>query len=116
MIFATRTLQAKTKDGKEQPVVLRIYAPVQNGDDWDCLYEIAWPPDAGEAVTKSHAVGSDAIHALQLAMQKLGVDLHMTKYHSDGALRWMDGWEGYGFAVPKDARDLLKGDDARYFG
>lgn len=97
-------------------MVLRIYAPVQNGDDWDCRYEIAWPPDAGEAVTRSHAVGSDAIHALQLAMQKLGVDLHMTKYHRDGALRWMDGWEGYGLAVPKDARGLLKGDDARYFG
>jgi hypothetical protein len=117
MIIATRTLTVKTKAGGEGPVVIRLSAPEQRGEEWDCGYEIDWPADGWPAETiKGHAVGSDGIHALQLATQKLGLELHMTSYHREGAMRWLDGWVGYGFAVPKDARDLLKGDDATYFG
>lgn len=117
MIIATRTLRVQTKAGAEKAVEVRLYAPEPRNAGWDCRYEIDWPEDGWPAqTTKGHAQGNDAIHALQLAMQKLGLELHMTSYHRERTMRWMEGWIGYGFALPKDARDLLIGDDAKYYG
>ena len=48
-------------------------------------------------------------------MQKLGVELHMTSYHRDGNIRW-EHWNGYGIALPKDRRDLMRGDGAKFYG
>jgi len=116
MIIATRTLTVTTKSGDKAPVALRLYLPVAIGKDWDCRYELDWPADGWPARTvKSHAVGSDALHAIQLAMQKLGVELHMTSYHTDGKMSWGD-WRGYGIALPKEGRDLMRGDDAKFYG
>ncbi|MGV3491638.1 MAG: DUF6968 family protein [Devosia sp.] len=116
MVIATRSLTVRTKAGLEALVALRLYLPVAVGNEWDCRYEIDWPEDGWPARTiKSHAVGSDALHAIQLAMQKLGVELHMTSYHRDGTMRW-EHWDGYGIALPKEGRDLMRGDDAKYYG
>ena len=71
MIVGTRTLTVQTSDG-ERPLEIRMYAPQQVGAKWDCWYEIDWP----EGAAKSHAQGNDALHALHLAMQKIGTDLH----------------------------------------
>jgi hypothetical protein len=117
MIIATRVLTVKTKAGAEKPVALRLFAPTQVGNVWDCRYEIEFPEDGWAAETiKSHAQGTDAMQALQLAMQKMGVELHFTSYHKERTMRWGEGWVGYGFAVDKEARDLLIGDDAKFYG
>jgi len=116
MIIATRTLGVTLKSGSRGEVSLRLYLPVQSGEDWDCRYEIDWPSDGWPARTvNGHAVGTDALQALQLAIQKLGVELHMTSYHRDGKMQWGD-WKGYGIALPRDGRDLMRGDDAEFFG
>lgn len=111
MIVGTRTLTVKTSGG-ERPVEVRLYSPEQVGTKWDCRYEIDWP----EGVAKSHAQGNDALHALHLAMQKIGTDLYMSRYHHERTMWWMKPWVGYGFPMPKDARDLLIGDDAKFYG
>lgn len=116
MIVASRTLTVVTKAGGEAAVSIRLFLPEGAGDRWECRYEIDFPEDGWPARTvKSHAVGSDSMHALQLAMQKLGVELHMTSYHRDHAMRW-EHWDGYGIALPKDGRDLMRGDDAKFYG
>ncbi|RYG55901.1 MAG: hypothetical protein EON56_05000 [Alphaproteobacteria bacterium] len=105
-----------TKLGHTAPVLLRIYLPEQLNERWVCRYEIDWPEDGWPAQTaKSHAFGSDALHALQLAIQKLGLDLHSTSYHKAGKMHW-DDWNGYGIALPKEGRNLMRGDDAKFYG
>ena len=47
---------------------------------------------------------------------KLGAELHFSSYHKEGKLYWTEGQIGYGVIVPRDARDLLRGEDARYLG
>lgn len=116
MIIATRVLTVDTGSGAEAGVVLRLYLPTASGADWECRYEIDWPADEEPARTiRSRAIGSDGMHALQLAMQKLGVELHMTSYHREGRMRW-GAWDGYGFALPREGRELMRGDDARFYG
>ncbi len=116
MIIATRKLTVVTKSGREADVAVRLFLPVGSGDRCECRYEMDFPEDGWPAQTvKGSAVGSDALHALQLAIQKLGVELHMTSYHSDKAMRW-GHWDGYGIALPKEGRDLMRGDDAKFFG
>lgn len=116
MEIASRILLVKTKSGNDANVLLRLFSPELIEGRWDCRYEIDWPEDGWPAQTaKGHAVGSDALHALQLAMQKLGIDLHSTSYHKAGTMRW-DDWKGYGIALPKAGRDLMRGDDAKFYG
>lgn len=116
MIIATRILTVMTKSGGEAAVAIRVFLPEGAGERWECRYEIDFPADGWPAQTvKSHAVGSDTLHALQLAMQKLGVELHMTTYHADRKMRW-GYWDGYGIALPKEGRDLMRGDDAKFYG
>ncbi|MBN9308151.1 hypothetical protein [Devosia sp.] len=116
MIIATRILKALLKSGQWADVRLQLHLPTMSGDEWECTYEIDWPSDGWPARTvKGRAVGSDALHALQLGIQKLGVELHMTSYHRERKLRWGD-WNGYGIALPKEGRDLMQGDDAKFYG
>lgn len=49
-------------------------------------------------------------------MQKIGMDLYMSRYHHEQKMWWIRPWVGYGFPMPKDARDLMIGDDARFYG
>ena len=111
MIIGTRILTVLTADG-ERPVAVRLSTPVAVETKWDCSYEIDWP----EGVWRSHAQGNDALHALELAMQKIGMDLYMSRYHHEQKMWWIRPWVGYGFPMPKDARDLMIGDDARFYG
>ena len=116
MIIATRTLTVVTKSGAEADVTIRLYLPEETGGRWECRYELDFPQDGWPAETvKSYTAGSDALQALQLAIQKLGVELRMTSYHKDRTMRW-DGWDGYGIALPKEGRDLMRGDDAKFYG
>lgn len=117
MQFAARTLYVTTKAGDTREVQTRLYEPQQDGPSWICRYEIDWPEDGWPAETRrSQAGGADSMHALQLGLQKLGLDLHSTSYHREGKMWWQAGVVGYGFALPRDARDLLRGDDAKWYG
>jgi len=117
MIIATRVLTAISTSGQKKPFNIRIEAPVEEQGMWRCWYEMDYPEDDTPAHTRrAFGAGEDALAALQMALMKLGVDLHFTSYHLDGKLYWEEGREGYGVLVPKNARDLLKGDDAQYFG
>jgi len=48
------------------------------------------------------------MHAVQRALQKLG--------HRDTKMWWQEGVVGYGLALLRDARDVLRGDDAKRYG
>ena len=113
----SRVLTAICTSGEKKPVALRVEAPVEENGVWRCWYEIDWPEDGWPAqTTRSSARGADSLHAVQMGLMKLGVDLHMSTYHQAGKLFWVEGREGYGLIVPKTARDLLRGDDAEFYG
>ena len=111
MIIGTRTLTVETPDG-DMPVVIRMFLPEPIETTWDCRYEIDWP----EGTIKSHTQGNDALHAIELAMQKLGTEVYMSRYHHEGKMWWIKPWVGYGFPMPKEARDLMIGHDALFYG
>ena len=72
-----------------------------------------WPAQT----TRSFAGGADPMHAIQTGLVKLGTEIHFTSYHEEHKLSWGDSEEGsYGLIVPKNARDLLRGDDITYYG
>jgi hypothetical protein len=94
-------------------VPIRLEAPDFVDGGWRCRYAIGWPDGAWE----SAGYGADAVQALHLTLQKIGVELYTSPEHEAGQLVWpaAGGGGGYGFPVPANARDLLVGDDARWF-
>lgn len=96
MVIGTRTLTVDVEGG-QLPVAIRIFAPEFDGPLWNCRYEIDWP----EGLWKSHVQGNDALHALHLAMQKIGTDLYLSRYHHERRMWWIKPWVGYGFPMPR---------------
>lgn len=111
MIVARRTMHIKTPSGQTD-VEIRLFQPEPDDHVYVCRYEIDWP----EGTIRSRAQGNDMIEALHYALQKLGAEMYMSRYHDEGSLSWMPGWVGYNFPIPKNGRDLLIGDDQRFFG
>lgn len=112
MIIAVRIL--KVQQGPAIiPVPISIQAPVEDPlRGWRCAYEIGWP----DKPRYSAGYGIDAVQALHLTLQKIGIELYTSEAHEEGRL-WFDRpGSGYGFPVPKNVRDLLIGDDARFEG
>lgn len=117
MIIGARELTVICKSGERKPVLLHIEAPIEDAGTWRCWYQIQWPEDGWPAqTTRSYAYGADSLSAVQMGLMKLGTELHFCSYHREGKLYWTEGQVGYGVIVPKDARDLLRGEDARYLG
>jgi hypothetical protein len=111
MLIATRTLTLRGDRTVE--IAIRLFSPKQHKEgDWFCQYEIDWPH--GRYVSKGW--GLDAIQALVLNLQKIGADIYFSEYHKSGKLVWNEPGCGYGFPVPKNARDMLVGDDAVFDG
>jgi hypothetical protein len=110
MLIATRTLRIRNTDGDISFSVM-LHAPEIDGSSWLCRYEIGWP--SGSRLSAGHGV--DAIQALNLTMQKIGIDLYMSEAHLTGNLFWERKGEGYGFPLPQNASDLLEGAD-KHFG
>jgi hypothetical protein len=110
MVIASRTL--KLRQGQnEVDVRVRVYAPKSEGVDWTCAFEIDWP----DRTRQGQAGGLDAVQALFLALQMIGIEIYTSEYHEAGVLRWDKPGRGYGFPVTANVRDLLIGDDANYY-
>ena len=61
-------------------------------------------------------MGVDAIQALELALRMIGAFIYSSDHHASGNLVWEAPGKGYGFPVANSIRDLLVGDDKKYFG
>jgi hypothetical protein len=106
MLIATRQLKVHGPN-KDVDVEIRLFKPVRDGDGWICNYEVDWPTGC----KKSYGAGVDAIQAILLSLQKIGIELYTSNYHENDTLRWVDQGGGYGFPVPKTVRHLLVGHD-----
>jgi hypothetical protein len=110
MVIASRVLTLRDADA-EIEIPIRIFAPEQKDDGWTCRYEIDWP----EGTQTMGAGGADSVQALVIAMQMIGADIYSSNYHKMGKLVFDARGKGYGFPVVSSLRDLLEGDDAKYF-
>jgi hypothetical protein len=99
-------------NSKRIPVEVRLFLPTFNDGGWVCNFEIDWPD--GEFA--SYAGGVDALQSIDMALQRVGVEFYMSPFHQAGLIEWHGEKQGYGFPVPKDARDLLVGYDKTYYG
>ncbi|GJD75313.1 DUF6968 family protein [Methylobacterium goesingense] len=111
MIIAERILSYEISGGN-LPVQITMFAPEHDESSWLCKYTIDWP----SGVRSGFAAGFDAVQALHLTLQKIGIDLYMSEYHASGRLSWGEKGAGYGFPVPGNARDVLIGDDLNFEG
>jgi hypothetical protein len=111
MEIARRTLTLR-EGAAETAIPVRLFAPQQEeSGDWSCRYEIDWPEGK-----RTRAVwGSDSFQAIILTLQAIGTDIYTSAYHKSGDLFFGRPGEGYGFPVPITLRDLLIGNDAKYF-
>ena len=109
MLVASRSLKLR-RETADAEVEIRIFAPQFESDHWSCKYEIDWP----EGIRKGAAHGHDSVQALHLALEMVGSELYTSDYHKAGDLTSGDSWNGYGFPVARNLRDLLIGDDAKY--
>lgn len=111
MIIAARVLTL-CNGNSEIKIPIRISAPVQAADGaWFCHYEVDWP----DAKSAKDIGGFDSMQALVLALQTIGAEIYSSSYHEAGQLSWDKPGKGYGFPVVSTLRDLLQGDDAKYF-
>jgi Domain of unknown function (DUF6968) len=111
MVIATRVLKLR-QGPREIPVPIRIFAPEQRKIDWACRFEIEWPDEAVEL----DAMGVDAVQAIELALRMIGAFIYASDHHAAGNLVWDAPGKGYGFPVTNNIRDMLIGDDKKYYG
>lgn len=106
MIIAKRFLKLRASD----IVAISLHSPEQEKPDWVCRFEIDWP----EGAATRWASGIDAIQALIHALQMIGAEIYTSTHFEQGELSWLEGYEGCGFPVPHNIRDVLIGDDAKF--
>jgi len=109
MIIASRVLKLISSSDAHD-IRIDIFQPEETGGSWVCHYVVNWPDQPWE----SFGGGKDAVQALISTLQKIGFELYASEANKSAQLAWSD-WKGFGFPVPQNARDLLKGDDARFF-
>ena len=110
-MVGTRTLVAATAEGPKL-VEVALTTPQPDGARWVCRYTIGWPEGPQEREVR----GPDGLAAVHSALTMIGLDINSSAYHLEGRLKWMDPWVGYGFPVPKEARDMLTGQDRELYG
>ena len=110
MVIASRSLKLTGGEGDVE-IPIRIFAPKQDGAAWSCRYEIDWP----EGKQTMTSWGANSVQALTLALTMIGADIYSSSYHKSGKLMLDEPGKGYGFPVPASLRDLLEGDDAKFF-
>ena len=110
MIIATRSLVLHSAN-RDIEIPISVYAPERVNVDWICRFEIKWP----EGKAERWGAGVDAVQALVLAMEMIGAEINTSRHHESGHLKWLETGRGYGFPVPNGIRDLLVGDDKKFF-
>jgi uncharacterized protein DUF6968 len=106
VIIAHRRLILNGPSG-EVEVPVRLFQPEEDGAAWICRYEIEWPSEK----RSRYAAGVDSIQALMLALQLIGIEIYTSRYHRSRSLKWLEKYQGYGFPLSPNVRDLLEGDD-----
>src|SRR3954471_5978658 len=112
MLIATRDLTYLSDDGDVTAVLVRLFAPEGSDKHWWCRYSIDWP----DGVQAGSGHGVDQFQAIHLTLQIIGSQIYFSDYHETGRLSFEKLGTGYGFPVPKNARDLLVGEDKRFDG
>ncbi len=111
MITATRTLTLRTGN-RDIAIPIKVHTPEQKAAlNWICRFEIDWP----EGKAERWGAGVDAIQAQLIALQMIGAEIYTSPHHDASLLSWFEPGQGYGFPVSNNIRDLLIGDDAKYF-
>jgi hypothetical protein len=111
MEIASRMLTLRDGDS-ETAIPIRLFAPEQQDPRaWSCCYEIGWP----EGKKSREVWGVDSFQAIILTLHAIGTDIYTSTYHKLGNLFFDAPGKGYGFPVPITLRDLLIGDDAKFF-
>lgn len=80
----------------------RVYAPVADGDDYRCDYEIV---EDGTVASAFHAMGVDSLQALILGLQRLGVELTCSDHARMRDLYWNDHNDDLGLLLPPGFED-----------
>jgi hypothetical protein len=94
--------------GEGKKVTIKIGKPqrVQDHSSYFCPYQIL---GIGFDKLRRAAGGLDSIHAIQLAFQKIGIDLYALNKANNGALYWDGGESGdLGFPLAEDILNILK--------
>lgn len=94
-------------DGREVDVPITIYAPVDKTDHWCCEFEIGWP----DKRKRSRGNGTDAVQALLIALEMIGMNLYSSEAHAQGKLKWDEPHGGYGFPLNSAMRHRYEGRD-----
>ena len=111
MKIASRTLTLRNGENNIA-IPIAIFAPeCERPGVWGCRYDVGWP-DGNRSVT---AWGFDSIQAILIALGMIGAEIYTSSYHKSGNLFWEAPGKGYGFPVASSLRDLLVGDDAKFF-
>lgn len=110
MIFAERILKLKGS-GTDQDIPIVIFTPKEADGSWLCKFTIGWPD--GEIAMD--AGGVDGVQALEVALRMIGAIIYSSDHHASGDLVWLERGKGYGFPVTSGLRDMLVGDDRKFF-
>jgi hypothetical protein len=111
MIIATRVLTLR-REGGDVEIPIRIFAPEESEiAPWICRFEIDWPDRKSEM----YGAGEDAVQALVIALQIIGVTIYNSEEHEGGKLGWLELGQGYGFPMTKGVRDLMVGQDRDFY-
>lgn len=110
MLVAERTLKIVGSSGHVD-VPIAIFLPREVGETWVCKFTIGWPD--GEMAMD--AEGVDGVQALLLAFKMIGAIVYASDHHASGALTWLEIGMGYGFPVTSGLRDMLIGEDKKFF-
>lgn len=108
--IATRALKYSDDKG-ETDVSIRLFAPEPEDNHWIRRFEIIGPDET----LNRYGAGQDSMQALVLALTMIGAILYASDAHKVGNLGWEKIGSGYGFPIMNTMRDLLVGDDAKYF-
>lgn len=99
-LVGERTLELDGADGAA--VIVRVFVPVPDQDDFRCNFEI-------EGLAKpvsAYGMGVDALQALELALQQIGVRLYLSDEFKAGRLTFL-GHPNLGFPVPYNLLDIV---------
>src|SRR4051794_4554438 len=93
VVIADRVL--RRADGGPD-IIVRLFLPERDGLGYRCNYEIE---GVGETFRR-YATGADSIHAIQMALAKIGIDLNLHAKYKDIALVFGDTADS-GFPKPE---------------